>query len=184
VIPELSDLAECLTRPGSRFLDVGVGVGALAIAMCEQFPALSVVGLDVMARVLDLARSEVAAHGLADRIELRLLDVASLRDIDGYDLAWLPAPFISPPSLRAALPRIHAALHPGGWLLLSMERADGAPLSVAVTMWRTTLLGGTVMPPSQAIADLIHSGFSEVIQIPTPSSAPVILAARRQVRAD
>jgi hypothetical protein len=34
----LGDLAERLDRPGGRFLDVGVGVASLSIAMCRLWP--------------------------------------------------------------------------------------------------------------------------------------------------
>ena len=41
---QLDDLSARLGRPEARFLDVGTGVGALAVAMCRVFPHLRVVG--------------------------------------------------------------------------------------------------------------------------------------------
>src|SRR6185503_11236410 len=37
ILPELDDLAARLERSEASFLDVGVGVGALSIAMCRAF---------------------------------------------------------------------------------------------------------------------------------------------------
>ena len=47
---------------GARTLDVGTGVAALAVAYAELFPRLTVVGIDVLPRVLALAGQTVAAE--------------------------------------------------------------------------------------------------------------------------
>jgi 2-polyprenyl-3-methyl-5-hydroxy-6-metoxy-1,4-benzoquinol methylase len=59
VLPELDDLGARLECPDASFLDVGVGVGALAIAMCRVFPQLRVVGIDTFDAPLALARKNV-----------------------------------------------------------------------------------------------------------------------------
>jgi hypothetical protein len=45
-VPRLSGLAERLNAPSASFLDVGVGVGVIAIEMCRTYPTLRVVGLE------------------------------------------------------------------------------------------------------------------------------------------
>lgn len=179
VFPQLDGLEERLRGPGARFLDIGVGVGGLATAMCEEFPAVSVIGIDVLPRALELARAHVAERGLSDRIQLRELDVAAVGDVGHYDLVWLPAPFVAPPALRAALPGLRRALRPGGWLVASMGRLEGDSLSVALTVWRTGLLGGTVLPPDRLVGGLAQAGFVEATVLETPPSAPVVVVARR-----
>jgi hypothetical protein len=67
LFPALAGLTEALAAPTARFLDVGTGVGRLAIAMCQQFPTLHVVGLDLFGPALDLARRNVAQAGLGSR---------------------------------------------------------------------------------------------------------------------
>src|SRR5215207_8588852 len=57
VLPEVPQLAARLGQPGARMLDVGAGIGALAIGFAELFPQLHITGIDVMARVLALARA-------------------------------------------------------------------------------------------------------------------------------
>ncbi|NUR31551.1 MAG: SAM-dependent methyltransferase, partial [Catenulispora sp.] len=52
VVPALPGLAERLAHPGSKILDVGTGVAALALALAEQFPAAAVTGVDVLPRAL------------------------------------------------------------------------------------------------------------------------------------
>jgi SAM-dependent methyltransferase len=99
-LPILGDLGERLATPGARMLDVGTGIGALAIGFAQTFPQLCVTGIDVLPRVLDLARAQVAASPVASRVQLRLQDVADLTDEACYDLAWLPAPFVPEPALN------------------------------------------------------------------------------------
>ena len=48
----------------ARILDIGTGVGALAVAFCRTFPDSTVVGIDTWELSLELARQNVAAAGL------------------------------------------------------------------------------------------------------------------------
>ncbi len=79
-------------RSGGTFLDVGTGVGLLAVAMCRKFPALRVTGIDPWPAAMDLARKNVAESGLGDRIQLRLQSVQNLPDRDAFDAVWVPGP--------------------------------------------------------------------------------------------
>ena len=42
-----------------------------------------------------------------------------------FDVAWIPAPFIAQSALRAGVPRVAAALRPGGWLMLGHGKLGG-----------------------------------------------------------
>ena len=101
-VATLGDLAARLERPGARFLDVGVGVGALTISMCRLWPELHAVGLDIYDAPLALARDNLARANLGTRVELRQLAVEALRDEAAFDLAWLPSFFIPPAVLASA----------------------------------------------------------------------------------
>ena len=74
-----------------------------------MFPALTVVGIDVLPRVLALARDTVAASPAADRVVLREQDVGALDEPDTYALAWLPAPFVPEAPLRAGVVQLRTA---------------------------------------------------------------------------
>ena len=69
-LPMLAGLREEFDG-GARMLDVGTGVAALAVAYAELFPRLTVVGIDVLPRVLALAAQTVAASSVGDRVVLR-----------------------------------------------------------------------------------------------------------------
>jgi SAM-dependent methyltransferase len=178
VVPSLDGLAST-SSGGGEFLDVGVGVGELAAAFCEILPAWRVVGIDVLPRALDLARRTIADRGLEGRIEVRLEPVEALGDIDRFDLAWIPAPFIPHEAFDAGVSRVRNALRPGGWLIVGAGRFDGDALAVAVTRWKTLRAGGTPLSSDDARTALNAAGLGEFREIATPPGAPALYAARR-----
>ena len=78
-------------------------------------------------RPLDLARQNIAAGDVAARVTVRKQDVAGFTDDTGFELAYLPAPFVPPPALEAGLPRVAAALRPHGWMLHSARQIRRHP---------------------------------------------------------
>lgn len=134
---------EALAGGSGRFLDVGVGVGAISMRICELHPGATAVGLDVLPQVLEVASEEVLRHGYADRIELRRLDVADLADVEAFDLAWLPQPFVPRPSLEIGLERIFQALRPDRWLVMPVSTPTGDnPFDQALARHAAHVLGG------------------------------------------
>jgi hypothetical protein len=168
-----------LARPGARMLDVGTGVAALAVAYAELFPTLTVVGLDVLPRVLALAADTVAASNVADRVLLREQDVAELDEADSYALGWLPAPFLPEAALRAGASRIARALLPGGWLMVGHGRFTGDASEEAVTRFKTVAYGGTALNDNQAQALISDAGLTDISTMLTPPGAPAITVGRR-----
>ena len=181
VVPALPGLAEHLAVPGSRVLDVGTGIAALALALAEAFPRAEVVGLDVFEHVLELARAELADAGTeaAGRVTLRHGDVADLTEQSAYDLAWLPAPFLSEAALDQALPRLVEALRPGAWLVVGTGQAPTDPLRRAVAGWNAVRTGGNAYDTGRMAQALAAQGLQDVREFPTVPGGPVLVAARR-----
>src|SRR5262249_30234966 len=94
VVPRLGGLAERLAGQHASFLDIGVGVGWLAIGMCRAFPALQVVGVDPYEPSLALARRNIAERELEARITLRAQRAEDIDDTAAFDLAWFSVPFV------------------------------------------------------------------------------------------
>ena len=178
-VPSLEGLSERFAV-GGDFLDVGVGVAELAAAVCQAMPNARVVGIDVLPRALSLAEKTIAARGLEDRLEVRLVGVQELADVEKFDLAWMPAPFLPEAVFAAGLGRVLHALRPGGWLIVATGRFDGDALGVAVTRWKTLRSGGTPLTPDEARASLDTAGFVGFTELPTPPGAPALFAARRK----
>ena len=99
---------------------------------------------------LALARQNVARAGLQDRIELRKLAVQELRDEQAFDFAWVPAVFIPPEDVPAALARVHASLRPGGFAMVPVgtdersqargRRVDAGPLGQRARRRRSSVV--------------------------------------------
>jgi precorrin-6B methylase 2 len=135
------DLASTLQQPGT-FLDVGAGVGWLAIEAAQTWPTLHVVGVDSWQPALDLARKNLAQSSLAERVELRLQRIEELTDEAVFALAWLPAPFIGEEAMVIALERVYQALQPGGWLIVGLYPPPPDELGQILTRLRIVRSGG------------------------------------------
>jgi methylase of polypeptide subunit release factors len=103
-----ADLASGLQQPGT-FLDVGAGVGWLAIEAAQSWPTLHVVGVDSWPPASDLARKNLAQSSVAERVEFRLQRIEELTDEAVFTLAWLPAPFIGEEAM-VIVERVYQAL--------------------------------------------------------------------------
>jgi precorrin-6B methylase 2 len=170
-------LHETLRRPGA-FLDVGTGVGWLAIEAARCWPALRVVGIDASERALTLARENIAATGMGERIELRAQRVEFLGDIEQFTLAWLPGPFLSPEIVPLALERTRRALRPDGWLVFVLYAPPPDPLGAALTALRTMRGGGHPWPPGEIESQLGALGFEHVETFAT--GLPILLVVGKR----
>lgn len=180
IVPQLTGLADRLNVAGSRILDVGTGVGAIAVALARGFPRAHVVGIDILERALDLARAETArAEDVAGRVSLRHLDVADLTERGTYDLIWLPAPFLAEAALSAGLPRVIDAVVPGGWIVAGTNPASEDAVVRAVGRWTAFLHNGNAYDMDRMAASLTASGLQQMQRFPTVTGGPVLLAARR-----
>jgi SAM-dependent methyltransferase len=178
ILPRLSGLAARFDQPDCRMLDVGTGVGALALAYAEAFPQLTVVGIDVLPRVLALAAGTISRSPAGARVELRQQDICELDDHESYDLVWVPAPFIPTAALAEGMPRLRQALRPGGWLMLGHGKFGDSTLENALNVFKTLAYGGTPLEDKAAEGMLASVGLVEIATLPTPPGAPVLTVGR------
>lgn len=143
--PETETVAErALARirdlAAPRVLDVGVGTGAIALAIADEHPGARVTAIDVSADALELARENARRTGLA--VELLEHDVRRGTPNGPYDLVVSNPPYVGPHELGSLMPDVrdyepHVALVaagtteavaraardglvPGGWLVLEV----------------------------------------------------------------
>jgi len=174
---ERPHLRATLRRPGV-FLDIGTGVGWLAIEAARAWPALRVVGVDPWEPALALARQNVAASGVADRIGLRSQRVEQLDETGAFTLAWLPGPFIAREIADRVLARIHRALAPGGWLIFGLNPPSADPLEEALVSLRTERSGGHCWTPGEVEERLRAFEFAQIEAFLPP--VPIRLVAARR----
>ena len=166
MVEQLGDMTgsrDALRSGAGRFLDVGVGVGAISVRICELFRGTTAVGLDVLPEVLEVAAKEVAEHGCADRVELRLLDVADLADVGAFDLAWVPQPFVPRPALEAGLERVFVALRHDRWLVMPVSAPTGrSAFDRALSRHTAHVLGGGPMSRRETEELSAAAGFEDL----------------------
>ncbi|MGL4312895.1 MAG: class I SAM-dependent methyltransferase, partial [Sphingomonas sp.] len=124
-------LLDHLPERADRIVDIGCGAGSTAIAIAQARPQTRVIGIDLSAALLDVARSRGNAvanldfrHGSAERA------VAELAPVDGY-ISRHGVMFFGDPV--AAFTALRASAAPGAPLLFSCFR------SIASNPWASEL---------------------------------------------
>jgi ubiquinone/menaquinone biosynthesis C-methylase UbiE len=107
-------------KPGARVLDVCCGSGASALPGAEIVgPTGSVLGVDLSAGLLDLARRKAEARGLANT-EFRLGDALDLPVPDGsFDAVVCVFGIFFVPDMPSAVRALWRAVRPGGQLAIT-----------------------------------------------------------------
>jgi SAM-dependent methyltransferase len=163
--PELADVRS--------FLDVGTGIGLLAIAAARVWPQSAIVGIDTWGPSLEAATANVRAAGLDEAITIRDQDVTALDDADVYDCVWFPTFFVTDAVLEAAMPRLYRAVRPGGWLVLGRMAPPPDPLAQATSALRTIRGGGADFDVKRLVATLETAGCAAVRVLPRQGPSPL-----------
>lgn len=160
IVEEALLASKKMMPPGLRILEIGVGSGAISVALARELPDAHLVATDISAGALALAYRNARTHGVADRIEFLCGDL--LAPVVGtFDLIVSNPPYISaeefvqlPRGVREYEPRqalltgeggtaFHREiisgsekhLRKGGWLL--MEMGEGQKEDIEKMMKRT-----------------------------------------------
>jgi release factor glutamine methyltransferase len=136
-------------------LDVGVGSGAIALAIAQEHAGARVTGFDSSQGALEVAKANLAATtGLDGRVRLVEHDLRGEFGEAGFDLVVSNPPYVEEDEIDGLEPEVrdweprgalvgegateavargaHGALKPGGWLVL--EVADGKARAVSASL--------------------------------------------------
>jgi release factor glutamine methyltransferase len=152
VVERCLELLAGLDEP--EVLDVGVGSGAIALAIADEHPSALVTGFDRSAGALEVARANLAATRLDGRVRLVEHDLRGGFGAGRFDLVVSNPPYVGEDEIEGLEPEVrdweprdalvgpgateaiargaHEALRAGGWLVL--EVADGESGEVAVLL--------------------------------------------------
>jgi release factor glutamine methyltransferase len=152
VVERCLELLRGLERPD--VLDVGVGSGAIALAIADEHQGARVTAIDSSRDALALAHENAERTGLAERVRFREADLHRRLGRSEYDLVVSNPPYVTAEELESLQPEIRDweprealvgdgtpeavaggaldALRPGGWLVL--ETADGKAAEVAALL--------------------------------------------------
>jgi release factor glutamine methyltransferase len=135
-------------------LDVGVGSGAIALAIAQEHPRARVTGFDNSKGALAVARANLAATNLDSRVRLVEHDLHGGFGLNRFDLVVSNPPYVEEDEIEGLDPEVRdweprdalvaagatelvaqaaqGALKEGGWLVL--EAADGKAAGIAGTL--------------------------------------------------
>ena len=135
--------------PGSglRILDVGTGSGCIALALAKELPQAEIHATDISPAALEIARANAARHQLESRVHFHEADLLAGFENDSFDFIVSNPPYVGeseedqvqlevrkfePRSavfagptgtevIARLIPQAHAALKPGGWLIMEIS---------------------------------------------------------------
>jgi release factor glutamine methyltransferase len=100
-------LARLPIEQEARVLDLCTGSGILAITLAAERPLVRAIGTDLSPEALTIATQNAARHGVADRVDLRLGDLAMpVRDEAPFDVIVSNPPYIPTREVDALMPEV------------------------------------------------------------------------------
>ena len=122
-LPAIPDVhARLQADPPARVADVGCGSGWSSIAIARAYPNALVHGFDADEASIALARSNVAAAGLADRVSFALRDAAYPGLAGSYDLVTAFETIHDMAQPVEALRKMRGLVADGGAVMIADER--------------------------------------------------------------
>lgn len=104
-------------EPLPELLDVGTGTALIPVELCRRYADCRVMAIDLSVNMLELARYNIEAAGLIERIQLDLIDAKGLPYADGRFAAVISNSIIHHiPEPLAALAEAVRVTRPGGAL--------------------------------------------------------------------
>jgi release factor glutamine methyltransferase len=170
VVERCLALLRALDAPEPRVLDVGVGTGAIALAIADEHPAARVTAVDSSPDALALAGENAELTGLDVQLRGGGFEVAA----EGWDLVVSNPPYVLPGEIDSRDPEVRdweprAALVGEG---LHEELAR-----IARTQWLVLEVGdGQAQSVAQALEAL---GYAEVSVTPDLAGRERVVEGRR-----
>ncbi|HUG51934.1 MAG TPA: class I SAM-dependent methyltransferase [Terrimesophilobacter sp.] len=111
--------ARIAERPPRRVVDLGAGTGTGSLALARRFPAAEVVAIDSSAFMLERLRASAQAQALAARLRGVQADLDAIwPDVGTIDFAWAASSMHHFADPDRVLRDVHAALNPGGAVVI------------------------------------------------------------------
>ena len=146
--------------------DVGTGSGCIALALAKELPPAEIDATDISPAALEIARANAARHQLETRVHFHQTDLLTGLPPEAFDFIVSNPPYVGeseedqvqlevrkfeprtavfagPTGLEVIarlIPQAHAALRPGGWLVLEISGAIAEPVQLLLQSWNDVLL--------------------------------------------
>ena len=162
----------------ARIIDVGTGSGCIALALAKELPHAEIHATDTSAAALEIARANAARHQFETRIHFHQADLLAGLGLS-FDMIVSNPPYVGeteedqvqlevrkfePRSavfagpigtevIARLIPQAHAALHPGGWLVLEISATIVEPVRSLLAAWDEV----RVTPDLQSIPRIVRA---------------------------
>jgi release factor glutamine methyltransferase len=165
--PETELLVEVAVEFGAASaIDVGTGSGAIALAVADELPAITVTAIDTSMDALRVAQVNAERLGLTDRVDVVNRGIASLDSTGPCDLLLANLPYVSESEWEGLAPEIREyepreALVAGS---TGLEAIEGLIASVAKLEMRPASVALEIgAEQATAVSELVHgAGYTEV----------------------
>jgi demethylmenaquinone methyltransferase/2-methoxy-6-polyprenyl-1,4-benzoquinol methylase len=123
-------------------LDLATGTADLAIALAKCNPQAHIIGMDISEKMLEIGKEKVSKKGLANQIELRLGDAATLPfESNTFDAITVAFGVRNFENLERGLSEIHRILKPNGQaVILEFSMPERFPIKQLYTLYFKHLL--------------------------------------------
>jgi release factor glutamine methyltransferase len=144
-----------------RIVDIGTGSGCIALALAKELPRAKIHATDISAAALEIARANAARHQLESRTHFHKTDLLQGLDSNAFDFVVSNPPYVGeseedqvqlevrkfeprdavfagPTGLEVIdrlIPQAHAALKPGGWLVMEISGTIGNGVKRLLEGW-------------------------------------------------
>jgi len=181
----LANLLDAEHAPGWKVLDIAAGHGMFGIVLARMNSGIHVTALD-WKNVLAVADEHARAAGVEARFSKRVGSAFEVAWGDGYDIVLLPnfLHHFDPPTCEQLLAKAHAALVPGGRVVIVEFAPDDDRAGPAdAVCFSLTMLASTPAGDAYTFAELEamvrRAGFAHATRHQLePTPARVLIAAR------
>jgi len=162
VLHLVRDQVRAPSPAATRIVDVGTGSGCIALALAKELPAAEIHATEISPPALEIARANAARHQLASRIRFYETDLLAGLAVHEFDFVVSNPPYVGdseedqvqlevrkfeprnavfagPTGLEVIerlIPRAHALLKPGGWLVMEISGTIAAGVQQLLQDWK------------------------------------------------
>jgi release factor glutamine methyltransferase len=162
-----------------RIVDVGTGSGCIALALAQELPQVQIHATDISAAAIEVARINAARHQLEGRIQFREADLLAGFENNSFDFIVSNPPYVGESEIDQVqlevrkfeprnavfagptgveviarlIPQAHAALKPGGWLVMEISGTIAEELKRLLRDWSDV----KITPDLQSIPRVVQA---------------------------
>jgi len=162
-----------------RIADVGTGSGCIALALAKELPQAKIHAVDISPAALEIGRANAARLQLESRIQFHRADLLAGFESNSFDFVVSNPPYVGeseadqvqlevrkfephnavfagPTGLEVIarlIPQAHAALKPGGWLVMEISGTISDEVEQMLKEWNDVLIS----PDLQSIPRVAHA---------------------------